>query len=325
MAADPIGVTVVGGYLGAGKTTIISRLLEGAADDGRSPQRIAVLVNDFGQVNIDAARIARRTDDVIELSNGCVCCALLDSFVETLDAILDWPDPPDHLVIEPSGVADPMSVAQYAYMPGFELAGVAVAVDMDAVVTQLDDKRIGPSIRRQIERADLILATKLDLAEDLADAQRCLAEMQTGPVLDVVDGYVDPAILLGTMSGEGDDDGRNVVTSRAPSLDTTPELESTVIQLEPLSEADRPALTLWLAAAPPSVLRAKGTVPCIEGGTFDVDLVGRRSQVIRRSGTTAGDNSPVLVLAEPGDPAVTEWLATRWPRSGEASRPSTES
>lgn len=312
---------MVGGYLGAGKTTIISRLLEQANDDGQEKRRIAVLVNDFGQVNIDAARIAQRTDDVIELSNGCVCCALVDGFVETLDSILQWPESPDYLVIEPSGVADPMSVAQYAYMPGFDLAGVAVAVDMDAMATQLDDKRIGPSIRRQIERADLILATKIDLVDDLAAARDILGALTAGPVIDVVDGYVDPTILLGLS-------GSQIARAAAnDDADTAgPQLASTVVQLTPIAKEQRGDLESWLGEAPPSVVRAKGSVQDREGGAFTVDVVGRRVRVTHEPRSTQPDNDAVLVvLAEPDDEAVTEWLAARLLRFAEAAQPSTES
>lgn len=312
---------MVGGYLGAGKTTIISRLLEYGNGDGPERRRIAVLVNDFGQVNIDASRIAQRTDDVIEMSNGCVCCALVDGFVETLDSILQWPGLPDHLVIEPSGVADPMSVAQYAYMPGFELAGVAVAVDMDAVTAQLDDKRIGPSIRRQIERADLILATKIDLADDLIAARRDLEALTAGPVIDVVDGYVDPTILLGLSGSQPD--------KPAPSDDahlTGPRLTSTVVPMPAIAQNQRDHLESWLGEAPLSVVRAKGSVQDLADGVFTVDLVGRRVRVIHRPrGSQASDESVLVVLAEPNDETVTEWLAARSLRFGEATQPSTES
>ena len=99
-------VTVVGGYLGAGKTTLLNRLL--ADTQGR---RLAVLVNDFGAVNIDAGLIANRDGETISLVNGCVCCSIGDNLGMTLYDLAERPDGPEHIVIEASGVADPARIA----------------------------------------------------------------------------------------------------------------------------------------------------------------------------------------------------------------------
>ena len=320
MSGRGIPVTVVGGYLGAGKTTIISELLAHSFAEEHQ-LRIAVLVNDFGDVNIDASRIARQTDDIIELANGCVCCSLIDGFVETLDTIAAWPEPPDHLVIEPSGVADPMSVAQYAYLPGFQLAGVAVAVDADALPTQLTDKRIGPSIRRQVERGDLVLLTKTDLASEatLATTRSTLATLTDGPIVEVTEGQLDPAVLLGltttltAFDATEPDDG----TAHHP-------LASTLATLKSIPVDGKEGLQTWLESAPPSVVRAKGSVFDKADGSFDIDLVGNRVRVTHRPSSREAV-SAFIVLAAPGDAAVTEWLADRSLRSDEASQSSTGS
>ena len=98
----PIPLTVVAGFLGAGKTTFINRLLRGG--HGR---RITVIVNDFGDINIDATLITHRDADVIALSNGCVCCSLGGNLSAALMRVCQAPEPPDHLLIEASGVSDP--------------------------------------------------------------------------------------------------------------------------------------------------------------------------------------------------------------------------
>src|ERR1700748_2298313 len=103
-----IPFTVIGGFLGAGKTTLLNRLLAG--ETGR---RFAVLVNDFGALDIDSRLIARHGGDTIALANGCLCCTIGDSLVTNLLALLETPERFDHIVVEASGVADPARVADF--------------------------------------------------------------------------------------------------------------------------------------------------------------------------------------------------------------------
>ncbi|MEM1333206.1 MAG: GTP-binding protein [Actinomycetota bacterium] len=110
-----VPVTFVGGYLGAGKTTAINEVL--AATD----RPIAVIVNDAGSVNVDAALIARRDGDTIELTDGCVCCTSIDDMGAAFDTIRARPEPPDHVVIELSGVAEPTNVVPWGRSAGFLL------------------------------------------------------------------------------------------------------------------------------------------------------------------------------------------------------------
>ena len=105
-AQPPIPVTVIGGYLGAGKTTLVNHLLRNA-----NGLRIAVLVNDFGALQIDADLIEAADGDTISLANGCICCSLAGGLVEAMLGILDRPQPPEWVVIETSGVSDPVAAA----------------------------------------------------------------------------------------------------------------------------------------------------------------------------------------------------------------------
>jgi len=127
-ATERLPVTLVAGYLGAGKTTLINRIL--AADTG---QKIAVMVNDFGAINIDARLIQARDGGVLQLANGCICCSIQSDLKAQLRDLIRAADRPDHLVIETSGVSDPARVAAVLQHPGLK-----EKTRIDAVVTLVD-------------------------------------------------------------------------------------------------------------------------------------------------------------------------------------------
>ena len=155
-------LTVIGGFLGAGKTTLLNRWLR--ASQG---QRIAVLVNDFGALNIDAELIASDAGDMIALTNGCVCCSIGDDLGDALIRVLASGTRFDAVVIEASGVSDPWRIAQVGLAdPGLSLDGVIVLVDAGAVLEQSRDPLLADSLLRQLKAADLIVINKTDLAND---------------------------------------------------------------------------------------------------------------------------------------------------------------
>ena len=155
-----VPITFVGGYLGAGKTTAINELL--ASTD----RPIAVIVNDVGSVDVDAKLIRRRHGDTIELTDGCVCCSSIDGIGAAFDQIRSRAEPPDHVLVELSGVAEPSQVVWWGTTAGFRLDGVVVVAAAD----QLGDPSLPPWIRerldRQIAAADLLVLTKTDLVDD---------------------------------------------------------------------------------------------------------------------------------------------------------------
>ena len=175
-----IPLTVIGGFLGAGKTTLLNRLLAGAT--GR---RFAVLVNDFGALDIDGRLVAAHGGDTIALANGCVCCTIGDSLIETLVKLAETPDRFDHIVVEASGVADPARIADLAVLePRLMRDGVVVVVDAWDVRARADDRRMGDTVVRQIKAADLIVLNKVDIAEDVPATRAWLATHTPAPVLE---------------------------------------------------------------------------------------------------------------------------------------------
>ena len=152
-------MTVIGGFLGAGKTTLLNHWLRNAG--GR---RLAVLVNDFGALNIDARLIAANDADTIALSNGCVCCQIGDDLSQALIRVLEAKPPFDAVVVEASGVSDPWRVAQMGLAdPALALDGVVVLVDASAALAHAHDPLLADTLKRQLKAADLVVLNKVDL------------------------------------------------------------------------------------------------------------------------------------------------------------------
>ncbi|MBW2542520.1 MAG: GTP-binding protein, partial [Deltaproteobacteria bacterium] len=127
-APDRLPVTIVAGYLGAGKTTLINRMLSANPD-----RKMTVMVNDFGAINIDARLIESRRGGVMQLANGCICCSIQGDLKVQLRELLQTPDRPDHLASETSGASDPARVAAVLQHPGLK-----EATRIDAIVTLVD-------------------------------------------------------------------------------------------------------------------------------------------------------------------------------------------
>lgn len=146
-------LSLVGGYLGAGKTTLIHSLLR-----RKQLTRVALVVNDFGSVNIDSQLIAETSDDVIELSNGCMCCQLGES-VDRVMSQLAYRDDIDHVICEMSGVGEPRHLANWRLYPGFSAGPIVVCVDAAKCRELLANSYVGDLVRRQIGCADVVVVT----------------------------------------------------------------------------------------------------------------------------------------------------------------------
>lgn len=192
-----VPVTLITGFLGAGKTTLVNAMLRNAEG-----LRLAVLVNDFGAVNIDAELIEGTAEDIISLSNGCICCSLTGGMLAAISGVLRRPDPPDAIVIEGSGVTDPLEVARALSDPELQryapLDGVVTVVDA-AGLAGLDGAALALA-ERQIATADLVLLNKADLVDDamLQAAEARLAALAPGVrVVRCTNAQVPLSVLMG--------------------------------------------------------------------------------------------------------------------------------
>jgi len=231
--AQKIPATVITGFLGAGKTSMIRHLLAHA--DGR---RVALIINEFGDLGVDGEILKGcgvagcRDDDVLELANGCICCTVADEFIPTMEKLLDRPEPPDHIVIETSGLAMPKPLVKAFNWPdirtrmtvdgvitvidGPAVAAGLFAADPDAVRAQrasdaaLDHETpLEELFEEQIDCADMVVVNKSDLldAAALAEVSSAVAA-QLRPAVKLVrtaHGEVDPAVLLGLDAAAEDD------------------------------------------------------------------------------------------------------------------------
>jgi len=283
-------VTVLGGYLGAGKTTLLNHLLRNAG--GR---RIAVLVNDFGDIGIDAALIEARAEDVLELAGGCICCSFGSDLVGCLRDLARRTPAPDHVLIETSGVAMPGPVAQaVGLVPGLALDGTIVVIDVETVRRQAADRYVGDTILAQLRQADLVIANKLDLvtadekrtlhawlAQEAALARvveavraRAPVELVLGPALRDDGAPMAPAARAARRSSFAATDGR----WRSLNADSRATAFASVsYRLEAPLDVRRVAE--GLADPARGVLRAKGLLRDSGGTTITLQLVGARIEL----------------------------------------------
>ena len=156
-----IPLTLISGYLGTGKTTLINNLLR------TTKKKIALLVNDFGDVNIDESLIEARTDSVLSIAGGCVCCSYGNELIETLESMNSNEILPDHIVLEASGIALPSKIIQTISLMDFlAFHGTVLLTDASRLRSQLNDLYISDTISLQIEQHDLLVLNKTDLLKE---------------------------------------------------------------------------------------------------------------------------------------------------------------
>ncbi len=267
---------VIGGYLGSGKTTLVNHLLRHA-----NGQRIAVMVNDFGELAIDADLILGADGDVLSLTGGCVCCSFGADLVGTLAQLAHRDPAPDVILIETSGVGLPAAVARSARLAaGVQVDGIIGICDATTIREQSAHRHVGDTVRQQLADADLLLLNKTDLL-DVAATQELRSwlhdEHPRTPVVSTVRSAVDPAVVLGVQALSG-----------IPALGQTPRMQrvsklAADLFASRFQRFDEPvdvrALGSKLSAEGSSVVRAKGMLRDIGGDVLLLQVVGRRVDV----------------------------------------------
>jgi G3E family GTPase len=265
-------VTVIGGYLGAGKTTLINHLLRNA-----NGLRLAVLVNEFGELSIDADLIEAEEDGLMSISGGCVCCAYGNDMIGVLEDIRDAKPGFDHVLLEASGVALPASImTTVGLVRGLRPDATVVLADAEQIRRNAANKFLSDTIQRQLEQADIILVTKADLvtSEQLADVTEWLKDRAPNArIVSAEKGRVSLDAIIGALPLPV----RGIPPSRSPHSD----FASTV--LRPDGPVDAEALAASLAADP-TVTRAKGYVAQKDGLAL-IHVVGNRHTVETAEGT----------------------------------------
>ncbi len=274
-----IPVTVITGFLGAGKTTLIRHLM--ANPQGK---RLAILVNEFGVLGVDGdilkscADASCPVENIVELANGCICCTVADDFIPTIEALMALPTRPDHIVIETSGLALPKPL-----LKAFDWPAIRSRITVDGVVTLADAEavaagRFAPNpeamgasdhetplsevFEDQISCADIVLLSKADLAGEAGlAAARAVIEAEAPrrlPIIAMTDGIIDPRVILGLNAAAEDD-----IAARPSHHDGHDDHEhddfaSVVIELPEITAPEALVLAVQRLAREQNILRVKG-------------------------------------------------------------------
>ncbi|MYI21986.1 MAG: GTP-binding protein [Gammaproteobacteria bacterium] len=316
---EPIPVTIISGFLGAGKTSLLNHILN--ADHGL---RVAVLVNDFGEINIDAELVSGVSGkSTINLTNGCICCSIRDDLLEATVQLIQGPNPPEYIVVETSGVSDPAAVSLTFLSPELQSR-----TRVDSVLTVVDAEQIHQANEKhhrlavdQIAMADIVVLNKLDLIndeerEDLADFVR--DTVPRARILEATFGEVPLDLVLGIgtydlhrfagkpgldvhihADGEAHEHDHSHGNHHEPHTDHTLVFNTWCYTTnKPLS---RGAVLDAVKTLPATIYRAKGIVYLsdIPSRKGIVHVAGKRARLL--TGEPWGDESPGTQLVFIGE------------------------
>jgi cobalamin biosynthesis protein CobW len=286
-----IPVTIVTGFLGAGKTTLIRHVLEHAK--GR---RLALIVNEFGDIGVDG-EILRACgidscpeENIVELANGCLCCTVADDFIPAIEALLAHEKRPDHIIVETSGLALPKPLVKafdwpsvrarltvdgvIAVVDGAAVAAGRFADDPQAVLAQRaadqaveHDNPLEEVYEDQLLCADLVILNKTDLLDE-DTTKRVLGEITASlpravKIVSTRDGAIDPSVLLGLMAAAEDDLANRPSHHDAETEHDHDDFDSFVMEIAATQDPDALLTHLQTIVAAHDILRVKGFVEVI--------------------------------------------------------------
>ena len=279
-------VTVITGFLGSGKTTLIRHLMQNPGG-----KRLAVIVNEFGDVGVDGDILKScaipecPAENILALANGCICCTVADDFIPTIEALMALSPRPEHILIETSGLALPKPL-----LKAFDWPDIRSRITVDGVIALADAEavaagRFAPNIdaveaqraaddsldhetplsevfEDQISCADLILLTKPDLAgaDGIARAKDIIAAEAPRPlpVVEVAEGVVDPRVILGLEAAAEDDMDARPSHHDAPHDHDHEDFDSIVVELNEVQNPEALARRIEQLAKEQNILRVKG-------------------------------------------------------------------
>ena len=345
---EKIPVTVITGFLGAGKTTLIRHLM--ANPQGR---RLAVLVNEFGPVGVDGDILKSCADancpaeNIVELANGCICCTVADEFIPAIEALMARPVRPDHILIETSGLALPKPL-----LKAFDWPAIRSRITVDGVITIADAEavaagRFAPDpaavaaaragdasidhetplsevFEDQIACADLVLLAKADLAgaDGVAAARAVIAQASPRKlaILAMTDGVIDPRIVLGLGAAAEDDIAARPSHHDGLADHEHDDFDSAVIELGEVADGATLQVAIAHLARAHRILRVKGYA-AVRGKPMRllVQAVGERVRLqYDRPWGTGARTTRLVVVAERADIDLARIRAVLAPMAEEA-------
>jgi len=329
---NKVPVTVITGFLGAGKTTLVRHLMQ-------NPQgkRLAIVVNEFGDVGVDGEILKScaipdcPAENIMELANGCICCTVADDFIPTIEALMALDPQPEHILIETSGLALPKPLLKAFDWPDIRskitVDGVIALADAEAVaagrfapdVAAVDAQRIADEsidhetplsevFEDQISCADIILLTKPDLAgpEGVAKAKEIIAAEAPRPlpVVEVAEGVVDPRVLLGLEAAAEDDIDARPSHHDGHDDHEHDDFESVIIDIPEVTDPADLVARIEAMAKSQNILRVKGYA-AVQGKPMRllIQAVGARvrHQFDRPWGPNEARQGRLVVIAEHDD------------------------
>ena len=293
-----IPITIIGGYLGAGKTTLINNILTSDAP----PPNLAVLVNDFGDINLDAKWIKEKSPDgkIIGLTNGCVCCTIGEDLSEALETLREQlrEFPIEHVLLEASGVASPKKLQRQCRYPGYYPRATFVLVDAANHGKQCQDKFVGYLAKQQVDEADYLIATKLDLVPTFTLHGSNAGKMLHDP--NIFSTAYDQHNVAATDNEDAHSHGHDFASCTMPQI----------------VEVRMDSLKTLCAALPSTVHRVKGYVATDQG----LQLLQRVSEELtlekvgQESATLPEQGLLVFIYVNEQEAAVHQHLQQHWQR-----------